>query len=160
MSATDSGSGSAWALTQRLIVMKCLSRICAPSVIVRSTFGVLLFAMLGMPFVHGAEVKPLFQADVPDVSGQEIVVVEVTFPPGDASPPHRHNAHTVVYVLKGSVKMAVAGGETKTLHPGDVFYENPNDIHSVSTNASETEPATILVYFLKEKGAASTEPVK
>ena len=125
---------------------------------IRSTIGILLFAIVGTPFAQGAEAKQLFQADVPDVRGQEIVMLEVTFPPGDASPPHRHNAHTVVYVLAGSVKMAVEGGETKTLHPGDVFYENPNDIHTVSTNASETEPATILVYFLKEKGAASSEP--
>ena len=127
---------------------------------IKLAIGILLLAVVGAPFAQGAEVSPLFQADVPDVRGQEIVVVKVTFPPGDASAPHRHNAHTVVYVLEGSVKMAVAGGETKTLHPGDVFYENPNDIHTVSTNASQTEPATILVYFLKEKGAAPTEPVK
>ena len=127
---------------------------------IRSAIGILLLAIGVMPFAQAAEVKPLFQADVPDVRGQEIAVVEVTFPPGEASSPHRHNAHTVVYVLKGSVKMAVKGGETKTLHPGDIFYETPNDIHSVSTNASETEPATILVYFLKEKGAAATVPAE
>ena len=126
--------------------------------VIKSIIGILLFAIGGTPFAQAAEVRQLFQADVPDVRGQEVVMLEVTFPPGEASSPHRHNAHTVVYVLAGSVKMAVEGGETKTLHPGDVFYENPNDVHTVSMNASETEPATILVYFLKEKGAASTVP--
>jgi len=100
----------------------------------------------------------LFQTDVPDVTNQEIVVLEVTYPPGHASSSHRHNAHTVVYVLEGTVKMAVAGGETLTLGPGEVFYENPDDVHSVSMNASDTEPAKILVYFLKEKDAPATEP--
>ena len=100
----------------------------------------------------------LFQTDVADVTNQEIVVLEVTYPPGHSSNSHRHNAHTVVYVLEGTVKMAVAGGETLTLGPGEMFYENPDDVHSVSMNASDTEPAKILVYFLKEKGAASTEP--
>jgi len=122
------------------------------------TIGTLLLVTGGSALAQGTEVKPLFQADVADVSGQEIVVLEVTYPPGAKSSSHRHNAHTVVYVLEGSVKMAVGGGETKTLHPGDVFYENPDDVHTVSMNASDTEPATILVYFLKEKGAASTEP--
>ena len=45
------------------------------------------------------------------------------------------------------------------LAAGQVFYENPNDIHSVSMNASDTEPARILVYFLTAEGAPITEPV-
>ena len=125
---------------------------------IRSAIGMLLLAIGGTAGAQDADVRPLFQTDVADVSGQEIVVLEVTYPPGAKSASHRHNAHTVVYVLSGSVRMAVEGGETRTLHPGDVFYESPADIHTVSMNASETEPATILVYFLKEKGAASTEP--
>jgi quercetin dioxygenase-like cupin family protein len=103
-------------------------------------------------------VNSLFQTDVDDVSNQEIVVLEVRYPPGVESASHRHNAHTVVYVLEGTVIMQVAGGERKMLTAGQVFYENPNDIHSVSMNASNTEPARILVYFLKEKGAPITEP--
>ena len=103
-------------------------------------------------------VNSLFQTDVDDVSNQEIVVLEVRYPPGVKSASHRHNAHTVVYVLEGTVIMQVAGGERKTLTAGQVFYENPNDIHSVSMNASDTEPARILVYFLKEKGAPVTQP--
>ena len=54
--------------------------------------------------------------------------------------------------------MQVAGGDKQTLTAGQVFYENPDDIHAVSMNASDTEPARILVYFLKEKGAPTTEP--
>jgi quercetin dioxygenase-like cupin family protein len=61
-------------------------------------------------------------------------------------------------VLEGTVIMQVAGGERQTLTAGQVFYENPNDIHSVSMNASDTEPAKILVYFLKVEGAPITEP--
>ena len=100
----------------------------------------------------------LFQTDVADASNQEIVVLEVTYEPGAASNAHRHNAHTIVYVLEGAVRMAVEGGETKTLGPGEVFYETPDDIHSVSMNASDTEPAKILVFFLKGKGAPASEP--
>jgi quercetin dioxygenase-like cupin family protein len=103
-------------------------------------------------------VNSLFQTDVDDVSNQEIVVLEVSYPPGVKSASHRHNAHTIVYVLEGTVIMQVAGGEKRTLTAGQVFYETPDDIHSVSMNASETEPARILAFFLKEKGAPATEP--
>ena len=107
---------------------------------------------------QGSIAKGLFQTDVDDEANREIVVVEVEYPPGVASASHRHNAHTVVYVLEGTVQMQVAGGELMTLGEGEIFYETPDDIHSVSRNASETEPAKILVFFLKERGAPASEP--
>jgi len=103
-------------------------------------------------------VTPLFQTDLPDIEGREAVVLEVVYPPGAASSSHRHNAHTFVYVLEGSVQMQVAGGEIETLVAGQTFYETPHDIHTVSRNASETEPARILVHFIKMKGAPVSEP--
>lgn len=122
-------------------------------------FSLIILMILSASVVaQDAMVNALFQTDVEDATNQEIVVLEVVYAAGSKSESHRHNAHTVVYVLEGSVTMAVAGGESKTLGPGEIFYESPADIHSVSMNASDTEPAKILVYFLKEKGAASTEP--
>ena len=118
-------------------------------------FAVLAFSV---PAYSQATAESLFRTDVADVTNQEIVVLEVTYPPGNKSASHRHNAHTIVYVLEGRVTMAVEGGERKTLGPGEVFYESPADVHTVSMNASDTEPARILVFFLKEKGAATTEP--
>ena len=101
--------------------------------------------------------EALFQTDLPDIEGREKVVLEVTLPPGSDSQPHRHNAHTFVYVLEGNVEMQVEGGELQRLGPGGTFYENPDDIHTVSRNASDTEPAKILVVFIKMKGAPITE---
>ena len=118
--------------------------------IIRLLIAGLLTGFAGSALAQ-ASVEGLFQTDVADAVNQEIVVLEVTYPPGNRSESHRHNAHTLVYVLEGTVKMAVEGGETKTLGPGEMFYESPDDIHTVSMNASDTEPAKILVYFLKEK---------
>lgn len=103
--------------------------------------------------------EALFQTDLPDIEGWEKVVLEVTLPPGSDSQAHRHNAHTFVYVLEGNVEMQVEGGELQRLGPGGTFYENPDDIHTVSRNASDTEPAKILVVFIKMKGAPITESV-
>ena len=103
-------------------------------------------------------VKSIFQTDVGNVTDQEILVLEVNYPPGNDSSVHRHNAHTRVSVLEGSVVMQVEGSEPQTLGPGEVFYETPEDVHTVSRNASDTEAAKILVFFLKGQGAATTEP--
>jgi quercetin dioxygenase-like cupin family protein len=37
--------------------------------------------------------------------------------------------------------------------PGQTFYEGPDDVHTVSRNASQTVPAKFLVFFVKDKGA-------
>jgi quercetin dioxygenase-like cupin family protein len=52
------------------------------------------------------------------------------------------------YVLKGAVRMQVKGGTEAVYRAGDSFYEEPNGIHMVSKNASATEPATFLAYFI------------
>jgi quercetin dioxygenase-like cupin family protein len=88
------------------------------------------------------------------------VMLTVEYPPGASSSKHRHNAHTFVYVLEGSIVMQVEGGESVTLGPGQTFYESPADIHSVSKNASDSRPAKFLVFFVKDKGAPASIPVK
>lgn len=101
---------------------------------------------------------PLLSKDIPEFAGKEVVMSTVTYPAGVASAPHRHDAHTFVYVLEGSVIMQVAGGQALTLGPGQTFYENPTDVHATSKNASQTQPAKILVFMLKDKGKPATRP--
>ena len=104
-------------------------------------------------------VTPLLTKDLAGVTGKEAVMLTVEYPPGATSSKHRHNANTFVYVLEGSVVMQVAGGKETTLGPGQTFYESPDDIHTVSRNASDTKPAKFLVFFVKDKGAPSLVPV-
>jgi len=118
---------------------------------------VLLLILSASSPAQESSATALFQTDLPDIEGREAVILEVVYPPGVASSSHRHNAHTFVYVLEGTVVMAVAGGEKKTLVVGQTFYESPDDIHSVSRNASDTESAKILVVFIKQKDAPMTE---
>src|SRR5579862_6715413 len=103
-----------------------------------------------------AKVTPLMTKDLTGIAGKEASVVTVEYAPGASSAVHRHNAHTFVYVLEGSVVMQVKGGKEVTLGPGQMFYESPEDIHSVSKNASSTKPAKFLVFFVKDKGAPPT----
>ena len=112
------------------------------------------------PLVDAADAQVLTMPLPGLLQNQEMRVSEINLAPGQpSSPPHRHNAHVFVYVLEGRVNMQVAGGELVTLSPGQTFYENPNDIHAVSQNASATESAKFLVHMIKTIGVPVTTPV-
>jgi quercetin dioxygenase-like cupin family protein len=102
------------------------------------------------------KVTRLMTKDLPDVPGKEGMVETVDFAPGEVSEPHRHNADLFVYVLEGSVTTQVKGGSTQTVHAGEVFFESPTDVHIVSRNASDTQPAKLLVFYVKAKGTPPT----
>jgi quercetin dioxygenase-like cupin family protein len=107
-----------------------------------------------------AKVTPLMTKDLTGIAGKEASMVTVEYAPGAESAVHRHNAHTFVYVLEGSVVMQVKGGKEVTLGPGQTFYESPEDIHTVSKNASSIKPAKFLVFLVKDKGAPATVAAK
>ena len=112
------------------------------------------------PAVQNTKVTPLVTKDLKGLVGKEGVMLTVEYPPGASSARHRHNANTFVYVLEGSIVMQVEGGKETTLGPGETFYESPDDIHAVSRNASDAKPAKFLVFFVKDKGAPASIPVK
>src|SRR5580693_9388505 len=117
---------------------------------------VLCFAIAAA--AQNAKVTPLMTKDL--APGQEGSMVTVEYAPGAASAEHRHNAHTFVYVLEGSIVMQVKGGKEVTLVPGQTFYEGPDDVHVVGKNASSTKPAKFLVFLIKNKNAPVLIPVK
>jgi quercetin dioxygenase-like cupin family protein len=119
-------------------------------------------AVMGMVSAAAGESKvtPLMARDLVGTPGKEATMITVEYPPGWSSAAHRHDAHTFVYVLEGSVVMAVRGGKEVTLGPGETFYESPDDVHSVSRNASTTRPARFLVFFVKDKDKPLSTPVK
>jgi quercetin dioxygenase-like cupin family protein len=124
-----------------------------------------LFSGLAFADEHKAtsgdiKITPIFATELADLPGKEGMMLTVELPPGHASEAHRHEAHTFVYVLEGEIEMQVAGGELKNLKPGEAFYENPKDIHTVARNASKTKPAKFLVVFVKNTGAPPVLPAK
>jgi quercetin dioxygenase-like cupin family protein len=105
-------------------------------------------------------ITPLITKDLAGSPGEETLMYTVDFPPGFASPVHRHDAQVSVYVLEGSVVMQVRGQKELTLGPGQTFYEAPTDIHVVSRNASSTEPAKFLVFLIHKKTSPLVIPAK
>jgi quercetin dioxygenase-like cupin family protein len=107
-----------------------------------------------------ARTAPLLTQELPDIENKEVVMLTVEYKPGQSSPPHRHNAHTFVYVLEGTLIFGVEGKEPVRIGPGQTFYENPTDVHNVARNASDTAPAKFLVFFIRDKGASTMQPAK
>jgi quercetin dioxygenase-like cupin family protein len=104
--------------------------------------------------------KLVFQHDLPDLNLKDwsVTVVEVSYPPGESSPPHRHPGITIAYVLEGQIRSKVGDGPETTYNPGQMFLETPNELHGVSGNASATKPAKLLAVLLAEKGKQLTTP--
>jgi quercetin dioxygenase-like cupin family protein len=100
-----------------------------------------------------AKVTDLMSKDLPNLPGKEGLMIAVEYPPGSVDPVHRHNANGFIYVLEGTIVMQVRGGKEVTLTAGQTFYEGPDDVHVVGRNASKTEPAKFVVFFVKDKSA-------
>lgn len=107
-----------------------------------------------------AVVVPLVSKDLADIPGKEMLMITVDYPPGYGGHVHRHDAHSFIYVLEGSVVMGVRGSPEVTLTKGQTFYEGPNDVHTVGRNASTTKPARLVVVLLKKKGADVVLPAE
>ena len=97
---------------------------------------------------------PIFERELPNVTGKSLLAVEVVYPPGGASAPHRHpdSAFIYAYVVSGEVVSAVNDERPRVYHAGESFYEDPGAHHRVSRNASRTKPAKLLAVFIKDSG--------
>ncbi len=104
--------------------------------------------------------KVVVQRDAPAVNldGWQMTATEVTYPPGESSNRHRHPGFVCGYVLAGQYRFAVDGQAETVLSAGQMFFENPGDVHAVSGNASTTQPAKILAIVFTKKGDPVTIP--
>ncbi|TDD49692.1 cupin domain-containing protein [Nonomuraea terrae] len=103
---------------------------------------------------HPSEtLTPLFQQVLPNVHGKTFTSATVTFPPGAEAAPHRHgDAFVYAYVLEGTVRSHLEGEPMRTYHQGENWMEQPGAHHVATENASNTEPAELLVVFVSTTG--------
>jgi quercetin dioxygenase-like cupin family protein len=137
----------------------------------RSAVALLGFAALAAAFGLGTvvaqqpmpptKVSQLMKQTLADVPGREVMMITLDIPPGGGSPAHRHpGAHNFGYVLEGAYRYKLDNGPEIVAKKGDSFYESPGQLHAVSRNASETEPAKVLVVVVNEAGKPLTVPEK
>jgi quercetin dioxygenase-like cupin family protein len=97
-----------------------------------------------------AKVTLVYEHALPNVPGKSIKGVLVEYGPGGTSSAHTHPKSAFIYatVLEGAIRSSVNNGPVKTYRAGESFSEMPGDRHSVSENASKTEPAKLLAVFV------------
>jgi quercetin dioxygenase-like cupin family protein len=102
------------------------------------------------PKSKNANVTLVYQHELPNVPGKSIKGVLVEYGPGGYSPGHTHPKSAFIYatVLEGAIRSQVNDGPVTTFKTGESFSELPGDRHSVSANASETQPAKLLAVFV------------
>jgi quercetin dioxygenase-like cupin family protein len=107
------------------------------------------------------QVKVVFQRAIPNVTGKSMVAVVVSYPPGGKSAAHHHAPSSFIYayVLSGSIRSQVDDEPEKVYKVGESFYEVPGSHHTVSENASDKDPASLLAIFIVDsKDTALTTP--
>jgi quercetin dioxygenase-like cupin family protein len=109
-----------------------------------------------MPYSDtGERVTPVLE--FPSRDGLVVQAIRVDYEPGGFTRgTHRHPAGAYVYVIDGSVMFGVDDREPVVLKAGDPFYEPPGALHSVSRNASEERPASLIAFFVLGEGESPT----
>lgn len=126
--------------------------------------GFALAAMLfGMPRLFAADeakpvqAKPVFSEKLPNVPGKTLTGVLVKYAPGGKSASHAHAGSVYAYVLSGKVcSENSVTGPVRVYSAGEGFFEPPGSTHTISENASDSEPASLLAIFIADDGAQLT----
>jgi quercetin dioxygenase-like cupin family protein len=116
----------------------------------------LLFGAVAGAHTPDGTVTPNFSHAITNVPGKSVVAVEVTYPPGGATPPHIHakSAFIYAYVVSGAIESQVNDQPARVYTAGQAFYEEPGAHHRISRNASKSEPAKLLAVFIVDTGEA------
>lgn len=98
-------------------------------------------------------VRPVFNQPT-DVPGKSLEAVTVSYAPGAKSEAHHHakSAFIMAYVISGAVRSQLEGEPARVYHAGETWSEAPGAHHTISENASATEPAELLAVFLVDTG--------
>ena len=126
----------------------------------------LAFSMAGPIHARDSEAQTItknFEAAIPNIPGKSLPAVEADYAPGAASVPHTHAKSAFIYahVISGAIESKVNDGETRIYRAGESWSEPPNASHSISRNASRTQPVKLLAVFVVDTNdKALTTPVK
>jgi quercetin dioxygenase-like cupin family protein len=103
--------------------------------------------------------RPVFQTDLNNLPGQEVLVSASTWQPGFRLPLHMHpDAHEITYVVEGEQTFEIDGVGTRVVKAGEAIYTPPNTPH-FGRNASDGVSKT-LVFRIKAKDAPLSVEVK
>jgi quercetin dioxygenase-like cupin family protein len=104
--------------------------------------------------------REVIKQELPGEPSRDLILVEVTYPPGAGSPPHLHANGVMAFVVSGTIASKVNDEPEQTFHAGSAWWEAPGSVHRISRNASATEPARLLAIYIAPQGATATDLYK
>ena len=102
---------------------------------------------------QNAVVRTVFD-QLTNIPGKSLEAVTVGYPPGAKSGAHHHanSAFIMAYVISGAIRSQVEGEPARVYQAGETWQEAPGAHHTISENASATDPAELLAVFLIDTG--------
>lgn len=121
-----------------------------PIILATAALAVGLACLSGNTQNSSEQAKVVLSHELPQLDGSHLKasVVEVIYAPGGASRPHSHACPVIGYVAEGAIRYQVKGEKEMIYKAGEGFFEAANGVHQVSANASATQPARLVAYFL------------
>jgi quercetin dioxygenase-like cupin family protein len=89
-----------------------------------------------------------------NVSGtdREMVLREVTIPPGVAVPLHRHTVPGLVFIVEGVAESAYGNERPQLYRTGETLQYRADVPHTLFRNADPNKPLRILTFYVAGKG--------
>jgi len=125
--------------------------------------GGILIGAGSSEFIHAQAptlaTRQVFQTDLKNLPGQEVLLFASTWQPGFRLPLHMHpDGHEITYVVEGEQTFEIDGVGTKIVKAGEAIYTPPSTPH-FGRNATDNESKTIVVR-IKAKDQPVTVEVK
>ena len=87
---------------------------------------------------------------------RELVVVEVTYPPGGLAPLHRHPVGGAIYIVEGTAESAYGDEAPRQYNAGETLQDRADVPHTLFRNCDPDRPLRFLTIYVLEPGRAYT----
>jgi len=105
-----------------------------------------------------AEIKRtlLESSPVDNMPGWETRLFLIEYPAGADGGGHWHPVRGIGYMLTGSIVSAFGDDQPETFTAGQSFQDPANIMHTISRNASATEPMSFVIAYTVKTGEPNT----
>ena len=87
---------------------------------------------------------------------RELVVVEVTYPPGGVAPLHSHPVAGAIYIVEGTAESAYGDDAPRRYRAGDTLQDRADIPHTLFRNCDPERPLRFLTIYALEPGRSYT----
>jgi quercetin dioxygenase-like cupin family protein len=87
---------------------------------------------------------------------RELMVVEVTYPPGGVAPIHRHPVGGAIYIVEGVAESAYGNDEPRRYRAGETLQDRADFPHTHFRNCDPDKPLRFLTMYVLEPDASYT----